>query len=164
MTNEPIDLEALTGRVAWSLIPPPPAVHQQLLHMFDDHHGVAPRRQRATARPVDDRAPMLVRGETAQQRIYTCDLGDVVVDVTGDRVSGSVIPLVRPTPSAFSVTVIGHPEIRSHEGGTDGSFALSGIPAGRQRLLLDNTHLEIEIDIDVENHGPGGAEGNSSWR
>ena len=155
MSNEPINLEELAGRVAWSLVPPPAAVHQQLLHLFADHHGTAPRRMRATATRVDTRAPLLVRGDQVEKMVFTCELGDVVVDLDGDSVLGSVIPLVRPTPSAFSITVVDHPHIRSHEGGEDGSFSLSGIPEGRQRLLLDNTHLEIEFEIEV---------GGSEWR
>lgn len=155
MSNDPIDLDALTGKVAWSMIPPPPAVHQQLLHLFADRHGHAPRRQHAVAHRVDDRAPLLVRGDTVEKMVFTSELGDIVVDLDGDTVVGSVIPLVRPTPGAFSITAIDHPQLRSHEGGEDGSFRLAELPNGRQRLLLDNTHLEIEFEVEI---------GGDAWR
>ncbi|MBN4047382.1 hypothetical protein JYT71_00075 [Acidimicrobiaceae bacterium AH-315-P05] len=145
-----IDLEAVSESARWSMTAPPPVSQQQLLHMFADHHGQAPKRLRAVAHLVVDRELLVVRGEhDPAQSAHTCELGDVLLKVDNGRVSGSVLPVVRPTPSAFAATAIDQPSVRSYEGDESGNFALGPLLPGRHRILLDNTHLEIELEVDV---------------
>ena len=148
------DVAALRDAVGWSMHRPPPVVTQQLLTLFDEAHGMAPPRQRTVAHRADDREPLLVRSASidpnAHSVVFTSELADVVVEIGDGVVTGQVIPIVRPTPAAFAVTVLDGPTgARSFDGGEDGTFSLPRLDPGWYRLLLDNTHLEIELEVEV---------------
>jgi len=145
------DIDRLTTAVGWSMVPPPEVVRQQVLNLFDEHHGLAPVRQHTTAHRVQERELLVVRADDqASHLVYASPLADVAISVDNGIISGQVIPIVRPTPAAFSVTVIDGPtDARSFEGDRDGGFSLPPVADGHYRLLLDNTHLEIELDVQV---------------
>lgn len=146
------NFEELRRAVGWSMTPPPPVVHQQVLALFAEAHAIAPRRRRSIATRVDDRELLVVRSDSpGEHLVYSSDLADVVIEVDDQVIHGQVLPIVRPTPAAFAVTVIDGPTgARSYEGDENGAFSLPPLPAGDYRLLLDNTHLEIELDVRVD--------------
>ena len=148
-------IAALNPLVGWSMQQPPPVVRQQLDHLFAAHHETAPSRRYASATRVRDRETMVVRGDDSSEcAVYTSDLADVTVRVEEGRISGHIIPIVRPTPSAFAVTVVEQPSIRSYEGNESGSFELTPLGPGSYQLILDNTHLEILIDVEIPEDRP----------
>ena len=145
------DIGQLKDTVGWSMTPPPAAVRQQLLAMFDEATGQAPTRRHATATRTRERELLLVRNDVGGEHlVYTSEIADVAVRIDQGVVSGQVIPIVRPTPAAFVATVVDGPTgARSFEGDSSGNFELPTLAPGSYRLLLDNTHLEIELELDV---------------
>lgn len=137
--------------IGWSMTPPPPVVHQRLLSLFADAHGRVARR-RVVAHRVPEREALVVRADDADtHHVFTSDVADIAVSVSDGVISGHVLPIERPTPAAFAVSVIDGPTIvRSSEGDELGGFELPPVAPGTYRLLLDNTHLEIEVEVEVE--------------
>lgn len=158
MTDYGVDPAAgFLSSASWSMARPSAVVHQRLQHVFDEHHGVAPQRRRAVAAESAVRTALLVRSDEPRDsvidQIFTSELGDISLRVDGDTVAGTVIPLIRPTPGAFAVAMRDQPHVRSYAGDNDGGFSLGDLPAGRHWLVVDNTHLEIEFEVNI-----GGAE------
>jgi len=145
------DIGQLKKTVGWSMSQPPAALHQQLLSMFDEATSQALPRRHAAAQRTRERELLLLRNnDSGLHFVYTSEIADIAVQIDRGVVSGQVIPIVRPTPAAFVATVVDGPTgARSFEGDEAGNFRLPPLAPGSYRMLLDNTHLEIELELDV---------------